>query len=152
MPIFRTGVNFGLPVVGIEVARECSSIHSACVLFVSGLLVGHLFQRSLGAKIYLTFLTVPIAMFTSAVRIVTLWFLATKVDIGFIYGNLQPQWRYSVLSDSSLYLMACLYLVRKLEGRGRHTAASRRMNSMSGNTSREDWASRSDPAAEITKP
>jgi exosortase len=70
VPIFRTGVNFELPIVGIEVARECSSIHSACALFITGLLVGHLFMRSLWAKVCLTLLTLPIAMFTNAVRIV----------------------------------------------------------------------------------
>ena len=78
VPVFRDGVNFQLPIVSIEIAKECSSIHSACALFVTGLLVGHLFLRSLGAKICLTLLTVPIAMFTNAVRIVTLWFLATR--------------------------------------------------------------------------
>jgi exosortase len=88
VPMFRRGVNFELPVVGIEIARECSSIHSACALFIAGLLVGHLFLRSLWARVCLTLLAIPIAMFTNAVRITTLWFLATRVDIGFLYGNL----------------------------------------------------------------
>ncbi len=150
VPIFRNGVNFQLPIVSIEIAKECSSIHSACALFVTGLLVGHLFLRSLGAKVWLTLLTVPIAMFTNAVRIVTLWSLATKVDIGFLYGNLHHRGGILFALLALCILMGCVYLLQKLEGRGRPTAASRRMDR--GNTSNEDWASRSDPSAEITKP
>jgi exosortase/archaeosortase family protein len=116
--MFRVGVNFELPVVGIEVARECSSVHSACALFITGLLVGHLFLKSLRAKICLTLLTLPIAMFTNAVRIVTLWFLATKVDIGFLYGNLHHNGGILFSLVALSILMGCLYLLRKLEGRG----------------------------------
>jgi exosortase len=115
VPIFRTGVSFELPVVGIEVARECSSIHSACALFITGLLVGHLFLRSLWAKVCLTLLTVPIAMFTNAVRIVTLWSLATKVDIGFLYGNLHHNGGILFSLIALAVLLSCLYLFRKLE-------------------------------------
>ncbi len=139
VPMFRVGVNFELPVVGIEIAKECSSIHSACALFATGLLVGHLFLRSLGWKVCLTILTVPIAMFTNAVRIVTLWFLATKVDIGFLYGNLHRNGGILFSLIALAILMGCLWLLRKLEGRE---------NKPSG----ERLESPSVPAAEIAKP
>ena len=118
VPVFRAGVSFELPVVGIQIARECSSIHSACALFIAGLLVGHLFMRSLTAKVCLSLLTIPIAMFTNAIRIVTLWFLATKVDIGFLYGNLHRRGGILFSLVSLSLLMSCLYMLRKLEGRG----------------------------------
>ncbi len=152
VPIFRVGVNLQLPVVGIEVARECSSIHSACALFITGLLVGHLFLKSLRAKVCLTFLTIPIAMFTNAVRITTLWFLATKVDIGFLYGNLHRNGGILFSLVSLSVLMGCLYLLRKLEGRGRISETWRRMGrKRKKKTPNEDSASQSDPAAGITK-
>lgn len=151
VPMFRVGVNFELPVVGIEIARECSSIHSACALFVAGLLVGHLFLRSLGAKICLTLMTLPIAMFTNAVRIVTLWFLATKVDIGFLYGNLHRNGGILFSLAALSILMGFLSLLRKLEGRGQPPEASRRMDRKRRTNANEDCASLSDPAAEITK-
>jgi exosortase len=139
VPIFRTGVNFELPVVGIEVARECSSIHSACALFITGLLVGHLFLRSLWAKVCLTLLTLPIAMLTNAVRIVTLWFLATKVDIGFLYGSLHHNGGILFSLIALFVLMGCLYILRRLEGR-------------EDKSSGERWENPSAPAAEIAKP
>ena len=119
VPMFRNGVNFELPVISIEVVRECSSIHSACALFIAGLLVGHLFLKSLRAKVCLTLLTIPIAMFTNAVRIVTLWFLATKVDIGFIYGDLHRKGGILFSLVSLSILMGFLHLLRKVEGHAR---------------------------------
>ncbi len=117
-PMFRDGVRFELPGVSIEVAAECSSIHSCWALFITGILVGHLFLKSLGAKVCLSALTIPIAMFTNAVRIVTLWLLATKVDMGFMYGDLHHRGGalFSVVSLS--FLLGCVLVVRKLEGRG----------------------------------
>jgi exosortase len=118
VPVFRRGVNFELPVVGIEVARECSSIHSACALFITSLLVGHLFLRSLRGKVCLTLLSIPIAMFANAVRITTLWSLAVKVDIGFLYGNLHHDGGIVFALVGLAILMGCAWLLRKLEGRG----------------------------------
>jgi exosortase len=116
VPMFKHGVDFDLPVVNIEVARECSSIHSACALFIMGLLVGHLFLKSLRAKVSLTLLTIPIAMLTNAVRITTLWFLGTKVDIGFLYGNLHRNGGILFSLVSLSILISCLILLRKLDG------------------------------------
>ena len=151
VPVFRDGVDFRLPIVNIEIAKECSSIHSACALFVTGLLVGHLFLRSLGVKICLTLLTVPIAMFTNAVRIVTLWFLATRIDMGFLYGNLHRNGGILFSLIALAILMGCLCLLRKLEGRGHPLDPSRPMHRKRKKTPSEAWESRSDPAAEITK-
>jgi exosortase/archaeosortase family protein len=85
--------------------------------------VGHLFLKSLRMKVCLSLLTIPIAMFTNAVRIVTLWFLATKVDIGFLYGNLHHKGGILFSLVSLSILLSCMYLLRKLEGPGRLPAA-----------------------------
>jgi exosortase/archaeosortase family protein len=114
-PLFRQGFTFELPGVGIVIAEESSSIHSVWALFITGLLVGHFFLRSFPAKACLTLLTVPIAVFTNAVRIVTIWFLATHVNVDFMYGNLH---RYGgiLFSLISLFIMLfSLWMLRKLE-------------------------------------
>jgi len=153
VPMFKHGVDFDLPVVNIEIARECSSIHSACALFITGLLVGHLFLKSLRAKVCLTLLTIPIAMFTNAVRITTLWFLGTKVDIGFLYGNLHHNGGILFSLVSLSILIGCLVLLRKLDGCGQFPSASSRTDrERTKKTADEDWTSLSDPAAQITKP
>jgi exosortase len=115
VPMFRDGVRFELPDVGIEVAKECSSIHSAWALFITGLLVAHIFLNSLWTKTALATLTVPIAMLTNAVRIVTIWFLGTHVNVGFFYGSLHRDGGILFSLISLSVLMSCLFLFRKLE-------------------------------------
>jgi exosortase len=120
VPMFRDGVRFELPGIGIEIAEECSSIHSACALFITALLIGHLFLKSLRMKVCLSLLSLPVAMFTNAVRIVTIWFLATKVDVGFLYGNLHRNGGILFSLISLSVLMGSLNLLRKLERPGQH--------------------------------
>jgi exosortase len=115
VPMFRDGVRFELPGVGIEVAEECSSIHSAWALFITGLLVAHMFLKSIRSKLCLSILTVPVAMLTNAVRIVTLWFLGTHVDPGFLTGNLHHNGGILFSLISLSILMTCLFLLRKTE-------------------------------------
>ena len=116
-PVFRDGVRFELPGVGIEIAAECSSIHSAWALLITGMLVAHLFLKSLWAKVSLTILTVPIAMLTNAVRIVTIWELATRVDPGFLYGNLHRNGGILFSLISLSVLLGFLAMLRGLETR-----------------------------------
>jgi exosortase len=115
VPMFREGVRFELPGIGIEVAKECSSIHSAWALFITGLLLAHMFLKSIWTKAGLSVLTIPIALLTNAVRIVTLWFLGTHVDPGFITGNLHHRGGILFSLISLSILMSCLYLLRKTE-------------------------------------
>jgi exosortase/archaeosortase family protein len=113
--MFRDGVRFELPGVGIEIAAECSSIHSAWALFITGLLLSHMFLRSIRAKVGLSILTVPIAMLTNAVRIVTIWTLGTKVDARFLYGDFHHRGGVLFSLVSLSILMTCLFLLRKTE-------------------------------------
>ena len=79
--------------------------------------MAHLFLKSLWAKTALVILTVPIAMCTNAVRIVTLWFLGTKVAPGFLTGPLHHNGGILFSLISLSVLMTCLLLFRKLEPR-----------------------------------
>lgn len=115
VPVFRDGVSFELPGFGITIAKECSSIHSGWALFITGLLVAHMFLKSIWAKLWLSLLTVPIAMVTNAVRIVTIWFLGTKIDTGFFYGNLHRNGGILFSLISLSILMGFLCLLRKME-------------------------------------
>jgi exosortase len=120
VPMFRIGVTFELPGIGIRIAEECSSIHSCWALFITGLLVGHMFLKSIWAKVSLSILTVPVAMLTNAVRITTLWFLGTKVDIGFLDGPLHHNGGALFSLVSLSILLAFLCLLRKMELRAPH--------------------------------
>ena len=85
---FRQGLEFSLPGVTIEVAKECSSIRSGQALFISSVFAGHLFLRSNWRRACLSALTIPIAMCSNAVRIVVLSLLSIHVTPDFLYGDL----------------------------------------------------------------
>ena len=55
--------------------------------------------------------------FTNAVRIVTIWFLATHVDPGFMYGNLHHHGGILFSLISLFLLLLCLWMLRTLEYR-----------------------------------
>jgi exosortase len=114
-PLFRHGFTFELPRVGIVIAQECTSIHSTWALFIAGLLAGHYFLRSFPAKAGLSLLTIPIAIFTNSVRIVTIWFLAVHVDIRFLTGDLHHNGGILFSLISLFVLLLSLWMLRKLE-------------------------------------
>ena len=116
-PLIRQGFTFELPGVGIVIGQESSSINSVWALLITGLLVGHYFLKSFPAKACLSLLTIPIAILTNALRIVTIWFLATHVSADFMYGTLHRNGGilFSVLS--LFLLLFSLWMFRKLEYR-----------------------------------
>jgi exosortase len=118
VPVYRHGFMFDLPVVGIEVAKECSSVHSACALLITGLLIGHLALRSLWSKIGLTLLTPAIAVLGNAVRIFLLWWLAAHVNMEFLTGNLHHRGGAVFAIIPLCILLALLAGARRLEQGG----------------------------------
>jgi len=88
VPVFRNGFVFTLPGFSIEIARECSGIRSSMALMIVGLLSGHFFLKSLGAKLALLLVALPVLVVKNGVRIVTLSLLAAYVDPGFLTGDL----------------------------------------------------------------
>ena len=102
VPIVRENTfTFSLPGLTIEVAEECSGIRSCLALLITGAVIGYLLLRSTWARVALISLTVPIAIFKNAVRIVTISWLGVYVDSGFLHGNLH---RYGGLPFSILAL------------------------------------------------
>lgn len=88
VPVLRSGFKFTLPGVEIEVAKECSGIRSCLSLVITAIVAGHIFLQSNWKKLLLGVLTVPIAIFKNAVRIVTLSCLGVYVDRSFLFGKL----------------------------------------------------------------
>src|SRR6266498_3446410 len=77
--VFREGLRFHLPGIAIEVAKECSGIHSTLVLFITSLLAGHLFLRSPWKKATLALAVVPLGIARNGFRIFTISMLCIHV-------------------------------------------------------------------------
>jgi exosortase len=117
VPVLQEGFRFYLPDISINIAKECSSIHSSWALLITGLLGGHIFLRSFWSKFCLAALTVPIAMFTNGVRIFGLSWLATHVSMGFLTGNLHHRGGILFSLISVIILLGFLVLLAKLDYR-----------------------------------
>jgi exosortase len=88
VPVFREGWVFSLPGVSIEVARECSGIHSSIALLIVALIAGHLFLRRFWRKAALTGFIFPIVSITNGLRITAITLLAVYVDPRFLDSKL----------------------------------------------------------------
>ena len=72
VPVVRDGFVFHLPTLDVEVAKQCSGIHSSLALLITGVLAAYLFLRTGWARVFLMITIVPIAVVKNGIRILTL--------------------------------------------------------------------------------
>lgn len=77
-PVLRDGPVFQLPGIVIEVAQECSGIRSSLVLFVTSLLVAHLFLKSPWRRIALVVFVIPLGILRNGFRIFIIGLLCVR--------------------------------------------------------------------------
>jgi len=121
VPFLREGFVFTLPAVTIEVAKECSGIHSTFALFIVSLLAAYLLLSSLWARTLLVLSVLPVVCLSNGLRIAGLTLLASYVDPGFLHGSLHRQ------GGAGFFLMALaiLYLVLLMLQRAERRRAKR---------------------------
>jgi exosortase C (VPDSG-CTERM-specific) len=83
---FRDGLIFQLPGIRIQVAPECSGIHSSLVLFITSLLAGHLFLVSPWKRALLAFAVIPLGILRNAFRIWTIGQLCIHISPSMIHS------------------------------------------------------------------
>lgn len=88
VPVLRRGFILSVPGLTIEVAKECSSIHSSLALVITCLVAGYLYLRSPLKRSLLVLLAVPLSVVKNGVRIVTLSLLSIYVNPAFMTGDL----------------------------------------------------------------
>ena len=88
VPVTQNGVLLSIPRLTIEVAKECSSIRSTLMLVVTSVVLAHLFLRSIGRKIFVVLVSIPLSIVRNGFRIFTLAMLGIHVDPGFLFGSL----------------------------------------------------------------
>jgi exosortase len=115
VPVTRDGVMLSIPELDIEVARECSSIRSSTLLFVTTLVLAHLFLHSWWRKWLLVLLAIPLSVAKNAVRIFTIAELGTRVDPGFLNGRLHHNGGVVFLALAMTAQILFLWLLMKSE-------------------------------------
>ena len=114
VPVGKDGVVLSIPGLSIEVAKECSSIRSSLILFITSMVLADLLLRSAWRKGLVILLTIPLSVAKNAVRIFTLSMLATHVDPGFLTGRLHRQ---GGVVFFSLAVVALWFLIFALQDR-----------------------------------
>jgi exosortase len=117
IPFRREGVILTLPVITIEVAKECSGIRSSMVLFLVCLVLGYLYLKSGWSRLALLLWLVPLTIIKNGVRIFTLCTLGMYVDRSFLTGRLHHDGGFVFFGLAFAGLWAGVWLLEKIEAR-----------------------------------
>lgn len=79
-PVLQTGLAFKLPGLTIQVAQECSGIHSSLVLFITAVLAGHVLLPPGWRRLAFALAVIPLGILRNAIRILTITLLSVHVD------------------------------------------------------------------------
>jgi exosortase C (VPDSG-CTERM-specific) len=114
-PIFRQGLVFELPGFSLEVAPECSGIHSTLVLFITSLLAGHLFLRAPWNRALLTLGVIPLAILRNGLRIFIIGQLCVRVSPDMINSYIHRHGGPIFFALSLIPFFLLLIFLRKTE-------------------------------------
>jgi exosortase C (VPDSG-CTERM-specific) len=114
-PFWRQGMLFRLPGISLEVAPECSGIHSTLVLFITSLLAGQLLLRRTWKRTVLWLAVIPLALLRNGFRVFVISELCVHVSPQMIDSPIHHHGGpvFFVLSLAPFFLL--LYFLRKGE-------------------------------------
>ena len=116
MTYIRDGLTFNLPSISIFIAKECSGIRSSTALFITALLAGHLFLKTIPGNITLLLGVVPLTLLKNGIRITTLSILSEKIDTKWITdSHLHHNGGIVFFGIILVLLFALLLAIRKIE-------------------------------------
>jgi len=127
IPYTREGVVLILPKLTIEVARECSSIRSSLILFISSFVLAHLYLTHAWQKALLPILAIPISVAKNAVRIFVLSTLGMYVSPSFLTGRLHHNGGIVFFALGFAALLGIIRLFHKLEPKPKTSAPEARV-------------------------
>lgn len=119
MPVFKQEMELHLPGFSMQVAPECSGIHSSLVLFVTSLVASHLLLRAYWGRTFFVLAVVPLAMFRNGFRIFVLGELCVQLDPAWIHSALHHRGGPIFFALSLIPFFLLLLLLRKFECRKR---------------------------------
>ena len=108
-PILRDGTIFQLPGIVLEVAQECSGIRSSLVLFITSLLVAHLFLKTAWRRVVLVAFVIPLGILRNGFRILVIGLLCVHYGREMINSIIHRKGGplFFALSLIPLFLLLC---------------------------------------------
>ena len=117
-PLLRDGTVLALPGIVLQVARECSGIHSSWVLLITSLVASHLFLDSPWRRLILVAFVIPLAIVRNSVRILTIGLLCVHVGPHMIESYIHRRGGPIFFALSLIPLFLLLVWLRRQERRG----------------------------------
>lgn len=117
MPVFQDDTKLWLPGFHLEVAPECSGIHSSLILFITSLVAGYLFFRSNWRRLALALAVIPLAYLRNGFRIFTIAQLCVRVSPDMIDSPIHHHGGPIFFALSMVPFMLFLVWLRKREMR-----------------------------------
>lgn len=118
VPVLKEGFILQLPLVNLEVAKECSGIRSSIALLVTMLVAAELALRSSWRKAILVLAIIPMLVFKNGLRIVTIYLLAAYLNPAFLHGWLHTSGGVVFYLIGLLALVPVAVLLRRWERKG----------------------------------
>lgn len=91
MPVFMQDLFFQLPGFNMQVAPECSGIHSSLALLITSLVAGKLFLRSRWRRTVLAAVVIPLALVRNGFRVFTIGQLCVRISPDMINSYIHRQ-------------------------------------------------------------
>lgn len=114
-PVFRDGTLFHLPGFNMQVAPECSGIHSTIALFITSLVAGQLLLRSNWNRVILTLIVIPIALLRNGLRVTVIGELCVRISPEMIDSYIHRHGGPIFFALSLIPFALVLFLLLKLD-------------------------------------
>jgi exosortase C (VPDSG-CTERM-specific) len=128
-PFLQDGLVFQLPGIRIQIAPECSGIHSSLVLLITSVLAGYIFLRSPWKRGVFVFAVLPLGIVRNGFRVFTIGELCVHIGPQMIDSPIHHKGGpiFFVLSLIPLFIL--LIMLQRSERAGRTSGIKTRENS-----------------------
>lgn len=128
-PLLQSGLVFQLPGINLQIAPECSGIHSSLVLFIVSVLAGYFFLRRPWNRAVFILAVIPLAILRNGFRVFTIGELCVHIGPHMINSPIHHRGGplFFILSLIPLFLL--LALLQRSERIRERTTAELRKNS-----------------------
>ena len=118
-PFLRAGAIFQLPNITIEVAQECSGIHSSWVLLMTSILAANLFLKTPWRRLALVAFVIPLGILRNGFRILVIGLLCVNVGPQMIHSLIHRRGGPIFFMLSLIPFFLVLWWLRKGDARSR---------------------------------
>lgn len=125
IPLLREGTLFRLPGFVMEVAPQCSGIHSSLALLITSVLAGYLLLRTARCRWLLVLVVVPLALLRNALRIFTIGQLCVLISPDMVHSFIHTRGGPIFFAFSLVPFLGLLVFLKWIEGSSRKLTATK---------------------------